>query len=114
MPSLQIHLQMSRQMLLTFHDLQVFYWTCAKLVTCCYHSRSSADSGFVCLQLLRGRMPDMGQAVASKASGVALSNTSLVQCTKTHLAAFFDDDVNSSTQVHARLQMKSSRGQPST
>lgn len=60
----------------------------------------------VCLQLLTGRMPDMGQAVASKASGVALSNTSLVQCNKTHLAAFYDDDIDSSTQVHAQLPMK--------
>ena len=36
----------------------------------------------------------MGQVIAAKATGVAVSNTSLVQCDKTHLAAFNDVDAS--------------------
>lgn len=51
------------------------------------------------LQLLTGQVPDMGQVIASKVAGVAFSNTSLVQCDRTHLAAFNDGDVDPSTQA---------------
>ena len=36
----------------------------------------------------------MGQVIAAKATGVAFSNTSLVQCDKTHLAAFNNVDAS--------------------
>ena len=35
-----------------------------------------------------GRVPDMGRVIASKLDVLALSNTSLVQCDSSQLAAF--------------------------
>lgn len=40
------------------------------------------------VQLLMGRVPDMGRVIASKLDVLALSNTSLVQCDSSQLAAF--------------------------
>ena len=59
---------------------------------CCTVRSQQYVKGVLLLQLLTGRVPDMGQVIAAKASAVAFSNTSLVQCDKTHLAAFNDVD----------------------
>ena len=48
----------------------------------------------------------MGRVIASKASGVAFSNTSLVQCDRTHLAAFQNANIHLDTQASPKQRLQ--------